>query len=540
VAVSPLRALAVAQWHSSLAVTRRQLGATTQWILFALFVAFVVVGFLPFLPAAAFGGFFLARAVSTLPPVVLATVSLAISAITVSSAVIFGASAGSTRQLPWESLRAFPLRLRTLFWAEFFANAADITTAVYLFIFAAFTVGLCAGRPLATPLFLGLFASHAVLILAIKIISAGVAQRLLAKVKFVVVLLPVVAISMATLPAVLFNRSSDTGHNIAVSNQAKSDLKGRATDWAIAASTFTPTRPFLKAAQSAAAGQPTPPDLLGLGLVLLLVVAAIGLAYWLTVSERGRSQHPLTVKPKPLWTFTRPEVGIARLQLYSIAHSRIGQFGLFFPLITILLLRGPLARLAANSPWSTSAAFAYAALASTNLLFNQFGLDRHGVKVLFLLPVSSRTLLLGKWLGFGVWQSVQLVLLIVLFLLSGQRSVVALTTGALVNLAAFFILSIIGQFCSIWQPRPLDRDSMRKSSPSLSVSVLTLGTVAVIGLVVSAVLFGIGFLAPGFEIPFLALVLFALIGIAFTALPLNASYLTRRREKLLETLASSG
>ncbi len=535
-AVSPLRALAVAQWHSSLAVARRQLGATTQWILLALFIFFIVVGFLPFLPAAAFGGFVLSRSIATLQPIVLALFSLGVSAITLFMAVVFGASAGSTRQLPWESLRAFPLRLRTLFWAEFFANAADLTTATYIVIFAVFAAGLCAGRPLATPLFLGLFLSHVVLLLAIKIISAGVAQRLLARVKFVVVLLPVLAISMATVPAMLFNGSSKSGSKMTLPTQAKE----RGIAWAISASKFTPTRPFLNAAQGSAHGQLTIQDLIGLGLVLLLVFAAVAISYWLTVSERGRGQQAQIVKPKPLWTFTRPEVGIARLQLYSIAKSRIGQFGLFFPLITILLIRGPLARFAANSPWSTSAAFAYAALASTNLLFNQFGLDRHGVKVLLLLPISSRTLLLGKWLGFGAWQSVQLLLLIVLFMLSGQRSVVALTTGALVNLSAFFILSIIGQFCSIWQPRPLDPDSMRRSSPSLSVSILTLGTVAIIGVVVSAVLFGIKFLAPGFEIPFLALVLVALMGIAWAALPLNASYLTIRREKLLETLASSG
>ena len=59
------------------------------------------------------------------------------------------------------------------------------------------------------------------------------------------------------------------------------------------------------------------------------------------------------------------------------------------PLITIVLVRGPMAELIPGRGWTAPIAFGYAALAGTNLLFNQFGLDRHGVKVLFLLPVDA-------------------------------------------------------------------------------------------------------------------------------------------------------
>jgi hypothetical protein len=123
------------------------------------------------------------------------------------------------------------------------------------------------------------------------------------------------------------------------------------------------------------------------------------------------------------------------------------------------------------------AAFLYAGLSSTNLLFNQFGLDRHGVKALFLLPIDERSVLQGKQLGFAAWQGVQTALLFVLMLLSGYTDASALFLGVAVAVCSFFLVSSIGQFVSIWQPHPLTKSGMRGARPPLVVVMATLATV---------------------------------------------------------------
>jgi hypothetical protein len=52
--------------------------------------------------------------------------------------------------------------------------------------------------------------------------------------------------------------------------------------------------------------------------------------------------------------------------------------------------------------------------------------------------------------------------------------------------------------------------------------------------------FGVKHFAPGWELPVLGVVFFALLGLVLPVLHVNALFLARSREKLVEVLGSSG
>jgi hypothetical protein len=185
------------------------------------------------------------------------------------------------------------------------------------------------------------------------------------------------------------------------------------------------------------------------------------------------------------------------------------------------------------------AAFGYTTATGMTLLFNQFGLDRHGIKVLLLLPVSSRTLLEGKWLCFAMWQTFQAVLLSVLLFVTGTHDLPLLFTGFLVYACAFFGLTIVGRFFSVWQPHPLDPMTMARGKTPLIVVGAIGATVIAIATLISVTLTGVGFFAPGWEPAALIVLLSALAGIAWALLPFSAAFLNRHKERLVETLSSS-
>ena len=195
---------------------------------------------------------------------------------------------------------------------------------------------------------------------------------------------------------------------------------------------------------------------------------------------------------------------MARLQWTALAGSIPGRFGLVMPLITLVLIRGPLAELTGRGAWVIPGAFTYCAFAGTNLLFNQFGLDRHGVKALLLLPISDEALLRGKIFGFAAWQGLQAILLTVLLVLTGKHEPLELLLGVLLYACLFLVLSTVGQFSSLWQPQPMTRATMRGAQPPLTVVLLMVGTLGSWSALSLGLLWLIRSSAPGWEVPVFA------------------------------------
>jgi hypothetical protein len=270
------------------------------------------------------------------------------------------------------------------------------------------------------------------------------------------------------------------------------------------------------------------------------LTAVLGLVAWQFVAR----EKPLAIehdrrKPVRLWSFASQVMGVARLQWESLARSIPGRFGLVMPLVTLVLIRGPLAELTGRG-WTAPIAFGYASLAGTNMLFNQFGLDRHGVKVLFLLPVEPGALLRGKLLGFGAWQAVQAGLLAVLLSLTGKGEPLELLIGVLLYANIFLILAMVGQFASIWQPRPLRKNGLRAAQPPLAVILLMFGTLGTAGGLLYGVLYGLKAFAPAWQVPALLIVGALLFALVFPVIAFNTLFLERNRERLVEVLGSAG
>ncbi len=523
-AVTPFRALAVAHLESTWNRLRRQLGTRGVWVFVGLLVMLSVTVVLPILFGLGALGFFVGDALNAeetsrwLPFIAVLLTSFPIVG------GLLGGLAGGSRQLPWETLRAFPVRPRTLFAGELFAGAAEPITIVELSGLGLLCLGACVGAPRGTPLFLLLFVTHGLGLLSMQQLVGSFTQRLAKRFRALLLLLPLMGVSMSLVAPWLVESSRD----------------GTLDVWLYRLELITrwmPARLLLESARTHA-------TLLHALAATMTAVAMTGgltlLAYVLVSRERDAEVLDSGGAAARLWSFTSPTVGIARLQFRTLAGSLPGRFALLMPLLTLVLIRGPLSILFTGQTWTAQVAFAYASLAGTNMLFNQFGLDRHGVKVLLLLPIEPLALLRGKLIGFAGWQSLQALMLALLLVLSGQRNVVDLLAGFALYVCVFLVFAMVGQFSSIWQPRPLQRAGLRASQPPLLVVLLTLGTLSLTGLTLYGLRFVVTRFAPGWELG--AFVLFALILVAalFPVTAFNAGFLSRNRERLVETLGASG
>lgn len=527
-AVTPFRALAAAHAQSTWNRLRKQTGSTglVVFILFLLFLG--IASILPMLIGLGAMGYLAGAQLHENDGERIAGISaLVFTVLTVFSGLLGGISSGS-RQLPWETLKVFPVRDRTLFAAELFAGAGEAITAVELTALFVACVGLSIGAPLATPLFVLLFVTHAIALLSLQQLAGSIAQRLTRRLRAMLILLPFAAIAMPSIVPMIIKRSQGA---------AFATWGDRIAAW----TKWLPARAVLDGARAITSG-----ELSGLKIIwaTLAPLAAMGVivavAFQLVAREKPLTLDTDSGPAQKKWTFQSQMWGIARLQWEALSQSLPGRFGLMMPLITIVLIRGPLAELGALRGWTAPVAFGYAALAGTNLLFNQFGLDRHGVKVLFLLPLDPLAMLRGKLIGFAAWQALQAGLLLVLLVLTGQRDPVELLVGLMLYACIFLILAMVGQFSSIWQPRPLKKNGLRASQPPLMVVLLIFGTLLTAGGLLYGVTFGVRTFFPGWELPVLLGIGTVLVGMLFPVLTFNALFLERNREKLVEVLGSAG
>ncbi len=527
--MSPFRALAVVHLQSTWNRMRKQLGTTGLWALMFFIALIGLTSVLPLMVGLGAAGYFVgAQLEQGDPGQSIALSAFSFTLLTVLAGFLGGISSGS-RQLPWETLRVFPIRDRTLFGAELFAGAGEAITLIELCALAVACLGACVGAPVATPLFLLLFVTHALALLSLQQLAGSIAQRLSRRLRAMFIFLPVAAITLPSLLPLLAKRAD---------SQSIATWTERLEVW----TRWLPARAILEAAH----------ELVGHGTLHVTAilwsvfaptaaVMVIGvLAYQFVVREKPMTLDTNTGPPAKLWTFKTQSWGIARLTWESLSQSLPGRFGLVMPLITIVLIRGPMAELIPGRGWTAPIAFGYAALAGTNLLFNQFGLDRHGMKVLFLLPLDPQSMLRGKLLGFAAWQGLQAGLLAVLLALTGHRDVKELVTGVMLYACVFLILAMVGQFASIWQPRPLRKNGLRASQPPLVVVMMMFGTLLTAGGLLYGVTFGVKAFLPGWEIPVLLGIGGLLMGLVFPVVAFNALFLERNREKLVEVLGSAG
>lgn len=270
-----------------------------------------------------------------------------------------------------------------------------------------------------------------------------------------------------------------------------------------------------------------------LGVLALLMLMGAQLMRREAEAERRPEKD---ARRQRLWSFNHPAEGIGRLHFQTLMRSHLGRFAFLMPLMTLVLLKGPLTHVAAKALWTVPAAFAYLSLVGNNFTFNQFGLDRHGVKGLLLLPVASRDLLMGKLLGMAGHQGLQALLLAGLLALVDRARPDLLLAGILLMACIFLAQAAVGQWTSAWAPRPMVMDSLKNNNMPFTMGLLSVATSGLWTSLYGGLYALTAWLAPGWLLPVLVLAFALTLAAHLAILPHVAAFLDRRREVLVERL----
>lgn len=535
-AVNPVRAVLAAHLAATWNRSTRELGRTGA-LVFALVMGLLLIaaGLPVVVGSTLFGWLLLGPRI--LEPGFFAPFLGATLAMLVFFGGVVGGIMGGSRVLAWESYRVFPLRLRALFAAELAAGLGDPLCLAMALMCGFLLLGVGIAHP-STLLFAPLvWASCVGSMLCLQHLLGSLAARAVKRFRVGLILLAVLAWSgISLIPAKAAARPRrPSGPELQAQAERMKALGprlGRALVWLPSSQAALGLSAATAGRWGAAVGRQLP----------LLATAALLLL--LTARTLRRETDPETLRTplrggaaERLWSFSRPPLGVARLHWQNLLGSHLGRFSLLVPLMTLVLLKGPLAMARGIQIWALPAAFGYLALTGIQFQMNQFGLDGPGIKALFLLPLGGRDLLEGKFWGLAAYQALQAALLLVLLGLGGLLTPVGALAGLCLAGCLFFTQVSCGHWTSAWLPRPIPRDSLKNSSQSPVVVWLSmaLGSAAM-------ALFGGPYLlaawfAPALLLPLMA-TLFLAMGLLYwrVVLPKASAYVDARREVLVNAL----
>ncbi|WP_243288403.1 hypothetical protein [Geothrix terrae] len=530
--MSPFRALLAAHGQATWNRSARELGRQGAWVLalvVGIFAAFAALGLI--LGGGALGWLLGSRLGR---PIVAALLGALLAFFSFGGGLI-GGVLGGARELAWEAYRGFPLRLRTLYLAELMAGLADMLPLTMALALTGLLLGLGAAAPRTLLLVPLVLLETLLMLLALQVLIGGLASALVKRLRVALTALAILAWLGSTLmsPGLSARGPASTARPLQAAQVERVQALGRGAARVLEA---LPTHAAARSLAEAQAGHWGAALALHLyPLALLALVMVLG-ARIMARETSGTAVAPQTRGPDRLWSFRHPAEGLGRLHFQTLMRSHLGRFAFLMPLMTVVLLKGPFAQFKPNPLWTVPAAFAYLSLVANNFVFNQFGLDRHGVKGLLLLPVGSEDLLKGKLLGLAAHQGLQALTLALLLLALDHAGPAPLLGGMLLMGCIFLAQTAVGQWTSTWAPRPMAMDSLKNNNMPFALGLLSMGTSAF-----WAGLFGgayalLAWASPRLLVPGMAL----LFGLVLTAhlllLPAAAAALDRRREKLVEAL----
>jgi hypothetical protein len=443
-----------------------------------------------------------------------------------------GATSGTisgAKQLTWEAYRTYPVRLRTLFFAELVASAVDLMPIVI----GVATVALCAGLGVANPRLIPLLPfvviEGVVAVLVVQLLVGALAERVVRRLR---VVLNVLALLLAV--GLVFGTMVPLATQSADPMTAALDLMARARGPLERAAAILPTTWTAHSLGALAEGR-----ILRAIAYQAIPVAVLGAIAWVAARMLGRDaagDADADQPPEKLWSFRTAIAGVARLQFATIMDSRVGRFGLVFPLVVVVLVRGPLTTLVGRAPWTVPAAFIYVALLGTQFQLNQFGLDAHGTKALLLLPIDEPDIWRGKARGLLAYQSLQAVSLAVFLGFVQRPSLAEIASGVLVFFAMVATQNAVGRATSVLMPRMLPRKRMQSNATPLGLVLVALFMSLVFGGTLMLAFALLARHAPAYR-PLVAAGLLIIAVVAQRALlPRASEMLRRRKEKLLAAL----
>lgn len=514
--LGPVRALLAAHATGVRNRMRREIGRNGL-LLFGLgMVALLLTSVGPLLVGLALGGHRLGRAL----PRPLASETL--GALTEALALfggLFSGVLGGTRQLTWESYRTFPLARRHLLAAELVAGLGDMVPLLLSSGIVVLLAGVTVARPSLAPLSALLALEGVAIVLTVQLAVGGLAAALVKRVRALLVVAGALVGVGALLPFLV-----ERAGLVAIGRALRALLAVLPLSFAARGLSEASEGRWLVALAR---------HLYPLGVIALLVA----LDAWLLGREREqRLDAGVEGLPVRRWRFQRPAGGVAELHLQQLLASPIGRFGLAMPLITVFLVRGPLAHIVGRPAWVVPASYAYVALSAMQFQTSLFGLDGHGIKALFTLPVRADELLAGKIRGLAAYQAIQGAVLTLLLALLYRPPASALLAGALMAVAAAALQLSLGQFTSSWMPRPLARHAAQKSGVPLPLLLASsLSWMAISG-ALGTFHTALATRAPGALVPAMAVVAALALALLRGLRPLAARYLGDHQERILERI----
>jgi ABC-2 type transport system permease protein len=149
-------------------------------------------------------------------------------------------------------------------------------------------------------------------------------------------------------------------------------------------------------------------------------------------------------------------------------------------------------------PFIATGAVAVTFFGMSQLMFNLFGMDRSGFRMLVLLPVPRQKVLLGKNLACLPIAMVIGTVLLVLVMFAGHIPIVIILGSVLQLVAAFLMFSMAGNLASVLAPYRIAPGSMK---PTKTKTVTTV-TIILLHLLFPVVMF------PVFFVPVLVMLLY--------------------------------
>jgi hypothetical protein len=110
--------------------------------------------------------------------------------------------------------------------------------------------------------------------------------------------------------------------------------------------------------------------------------------------------------------------------------------------------------------------------------------------------------------------------------------------GVVMYCCFFLVLSMVGQFSSLWQPQPMTRATMRGAQPPLVVVLMMVVTLVSWSSFSMGLLWVVRRFAAGWELLIFTALLLALAGASQLVLEGNALFLRGSKEKLIEVLGA--
>lgn len=534
-AVSPrlaaFRALLTAHAQTSWNRSVRELGR--QGVVLMVFLT-ALVGLLGILPVfAGMGALGWVVGGNLHKPLVPALLGLVLTLVSLGGG-LFGGVLGGARQLSWEAYRGYPLKLRTLYVAELMASLGDPLPLMLGIALTAFTTGLAVGSPILIPLLPMVWLETLLTLLALQLLVGGLAAALVKRLRVALTVVAVLAWMGSTLatgqlpshkqkPNVMSPTANSTARIEAMGRRGAKVLSFLPSQGAVQSLLL-----IKEGRWSAALAWHAYP----LAILAGLMVLGAGLV--------GREAQGDTVMasrgPDRLWTFRSPVAGLGRLHFHTLMASQLGRFAFLMPVMTLVLLKGPFAQLRGHSLWAVPAAFAYLSLVGNNVMLNQFGFDRHGIKTLLLLPVTAEDLLKGKLLGMAAHQALLALLLVILLAVFAGAGPAPLMAGVLMLGCVFLAQGALGQWTSLWAPRPMTMDSLKNSNLPFGVVMLSLASSGVWTSLFGGTYAFTAWFAPAWLVPVMALAFLLTLAAHLALLPTLAAYLDHRREVLVERL----